>query len=317
MSGGVKVAAVVGATASGKTALAVELAVRLNGEVISADSMQIYQGLSIATAKPTPVEMRGIPHHLLDFVPPDGEFSVARFCELGHAAIADITEHEKLPIVCGGTGLYVDSLLQNIIFPDIPSDDALRERLNAAFDSGGGEALLARLRVIDPATADRLSPADKKRIVRGLEVYELSGVTLSEFARRSRAFPDRYQSCIIGIGYRDRQTLYDRINRRVDGMLEAGLLDEVRRFYAGTPEETGKTVIQAIGCKELLPFLNGEQTLEEAVEKLKMETRRFAKRQLTWFRRNDTIYWIYADECASFEELADMAEQQIRETLNI
>lgn len=315
MSGGVKVAAVVGATASGKTALAVELAVRLNGEVISADSMQIYQGLSIATAKPTPEEMRGIPHHLIDFVPPGEAFSVARFCELGHEAIADIMAREKLPIVCGGTGLYVDSLLQNIIFPDIPSDDALRERLNAAFDSGGGEALLARLRAIDPATADRLSPADKKRIVRGLEVYELSGVTLSEFARRSRAFPDRYQSCIIGIGYRDRQKLYDRINRRVDGMLEAGLLDEVRDFYAHSAGK--KTVVQAIGCKELLPFLNGEQTLEEAVEKLKMETRRFAKRQLTWFRRNATIYWIYADECASFEELADMAEQQIRETLNI
>ena len=212
MSGGVKVAAVVGATASGKTSLSVELARRLNGEVISADSMQIYQGLSIATAKPTPEEMQGIPHHLIDFVPLDEEFSVAQFCELGHEAMADIASRGKLPIVCGGTGLYVDSLLNNIIFADIPSDEALRDRLNTEFDRTGGETLLERLRLVDPETASRLSPADKKRIVRGLEVFELSGTTLSEFNRRSRAFPDRYQSVMIGIGYRDRQKLYDRID---------------------------------------------------------------------------------------------------------
>ena len=263
MSGSVKVAAVVGATASGKTSLSVELARRLNGEVISADSMQIYKGLSVATAKPTPDEMQGIPHHLIDFVPLDEEFSVARFCELGHEAIADISCRNKLPIVCGGTGLYVDSLLNNIIFADIPSDEALRERLNAEC---------------------------------------------------SRAFPDRYKSCIIGIGYRDRQKLYDRINLRVELMLRDGLLDEVKNFYS---ENAGKTVVQAIGCKELLPYLRGEQTLDEAVEKLKMETRRFAKRQLTWFRRNDKIIWIYADELASFEELAACAENEIRSHLDL
>ena len=314
MSGSVKVAAVVGATASGKTSLSVELARRLNGEVISADSMQIYKGLSVATAKPTPDEMQGIPHHLIDFVPLDEEFSVARFCELGHEAIADISCRNKLPIVCGGTGLYVDSLLNNIIFADIPSDEALRERLNAEFEERGGDALLERLRNIDPETAGRLSPADKKRIVRGLEVFELSGTTLSEFSRRSRAFPDRYKSCIIGIGYRDRQKLYDRINLRVELMLRDGLLDEVKNFYS---ENAGKTVVQAIGCKELLPYLRGEQTLDEAVEKLKMETRRFAKRQLTWFRRNDKIIWIYADELASFEELAACAENEIRSPLDL
>jgi tRNA dimethylallyltransferase len=314
MSGSVKVAAVVGATASGKTSLSVELARRLNGEVISADSMQIYKGLSVATAKPTPDEMQGIPHHLIDFVPLDEEFSVARFCELGHEAIADISCRNKLPIVCGGTGLYVDSLLNNIIFADIPSDEALRERLNAEFEERGGDALLERLRNIDPETAGRLSPADKKRIVRGLEVFELSGTTLSEFSRRSRAFPDRYKSCIIGIGYRDRQKLYDRINLRVELMLRDGLLDEVKNFYS---ENAGKTVVQAIGCKELLPYLRGEQTLDEAVEKLKMETRRFAKRQLTWFRRNDKIIWIYADELASFEELAACAENEIRSHLDL
>ena len=314
MSGGVKVAAVVGATASGKTSLAVELAKRLNGEVISADSMQIYQGLSIATAKPTQEEMRGIPHHLIDFVPLEEEFSVARFCELGHRAIEDISGRNKLPIVCGGTGLYVDSLLNNIIFADVPSDEALREKLNAALDRCGGDALLNRLRNIDPETAEKLSPADKKRIVRGLEVYELTGTTLSEFSRRSRAFPDRYNSVMIGIGYRDRQKLYDRINLRVDMMLQEGLLKEVKSFYS---ENAGKTVVQAIGCKELLPYLRGEQTFGEAVENLKRETRRFAKRQLTWFRRNDKIIWIYADELNSSEQLAACAEKEIRTRLDL
>lgn len=315
MSGGIKVAAVVGATASGKTALAVELARRLNGEVISADSMQIYRGLSIATAKPTAEEMNGIPHHLIDFAELDEEFSVARFCELGHRAIEGVSARGRLPIVCGGTGLYVDSLLNNIIFPDIPSDGALRDRLNSEFDEHGGGALLERLRKADPETAEKLSPADRKRIVRGLEVYELSGTTLSEFNRRSREFPDRYRSCIIGIGYRDRQKLYDRINLRVDMMLRDGLIDEVKGFFYS--ENAGKTVVQAIGCKELLPYLRGEQTLDEAVEKLKMETRRFAKRQLTWFRRNDKIIWIYADECDSFAELAACAENTVRSELDL
>lgn len=314
MNDRLKVAAVVGATASGKTSLSVELAKRLDGEVISADSMQIYKGLSIATAKPTEEEMRGIRHHLIDFVPLDEEFSVAQYCQLGHRAIEDISSRHKLPIVCGGTGLYVDSLLSNIIFADIPQDAALRERLNSEFEEGGGQALLERLRGIDPETADRLSPADKKRIVRGLEVFELSGVTLSEFNRRSRSRPDRYRSCIVGIGYRDRQKLYDRINLRVDLMLRDGLLDEVRHFYS---ESAGKTVIQAIGCKELLPCLRGEKSLEQSVEKLKMETRRFAKRQLTWFRRNDKIIWIYADECDSFEALAACAENEIRSRLDL
>ena len=315
MSGGIKVAAVVGATASGKTALAVELARRLNGEVISADSMQIYRGLSIATAKPTAEEMNGIPHHLIDFAELDEEFSVARFCELGHRAIEGVSARGRLPIVCGGTGLYVDSLLNNIIFPDIPSDGALRDRLNSEFDEHGGGALLERLRKADPETAEKLSPADRKRIVRGLEVYELSGTTLSEFNRRSREFSDRYRSCIIGIGYRDRQKLYDRINLRVDMMLRDGLIDEVKGFFYS--ENAGKTVVQAIGCKELLPYLRGEQTLDEAVEKLKMETRRFAKRQLTWFRRNDKIIWIYADECDSFAELAACAENTVRSELDL
>ena len=308
MSEPIKVAAVVGATASGKTALAVSLAKRLDGEVISADSMQIYRGLAIATAKPDEAEMQGIPHHLIDFVPLNREFSVAEYCALAHEAIADIAARGRLPIVCGGTGLYVDSLLDNIIFADIPQDAALREKLNAEFDETGGEALLQRLREIDPETAAKLHSADKKRIVRGLEVYALSGTTLSEFNRRSRACPDRYRSCVIGIGYRDRQALYDRINRRVDLMLEAGLLDEVRAFYAENPVGTA---VQAIGCKELLPYLRGEQTLDEAVENLKRETRRFAKRQLTWFRRNDKIVWIYADECGSYDELVRRAAEEI------
>lgn len=303
-----KVAAVVGATASGKTALAVSLAQKLNGEVISADSMQIYKGLSISTAKPTEEEMCGIRHHLIDFAELNEEFSVARYCELGHAAIADISSRGRLPIVCGGTGLYVDSLLKNIIFADIPQDEQLRQRLNDEFDRVGGEEMLRRLAEFDPESAAKLHAADKKRIVRGFEVYTLSGTTISEYNRRSRSFPDRYNYCIIGIGYRDRQKLYDRINRRVDMMLEAGLVEEARSFYS---DNSGKTAVQAIGCKELLPYLRGEEPLEASVERLKQETRRFAKRQLTWFRQNDKIIWIHADECQSYDELVERASHEL------
>lgn len=308
----IKVGAVVGATASGKTALSVELAGRLDGEVISADSMQIYKGLSISTAKPTEQEMQGIPHHMIDFVELGDRFSVAEYCSQVHEKIADIAARGKLPIVCGGTGLYVDSLLNNIIFAEIPQDEELREKLNAEFDELGGEALLKRLAELDPQTASKLYPADKKRIVRGIEVYLLSGRTLSEYNSLSRSQSDRYDYCTIGIGYRDRQKLYDRINRRVDIMLETGLLDEAREFYSS---DYGKTSAQAIGCKEMLPYISGEAELSECVERLKRETRRFAKRQLTWFRQNDKIIWIYADECNSFEELADKAEAEIKKAL--
>lgn len=309
-----KVAAVVGATASGKTALAVSLAQRLNGEVISADSMQIYKGLSISTAKPTEKEMCGIRHHLIDFVDLNQEFSVAQYCELGHKAIFDISARGKLPIVCGGTGLYVDSLLNNIIFADIPQDAILREQLNTEFDEIGGDKMLQRLGEFDPETASKLHAADKKRIVRGFEVYALSGTTISEFNRRSRSFPDRYNYCIIGIGYRDRQKLYDRINRRVDIMVESGLLEEAKKFYS---ENSGKTAVQAIGCKELLPYLNGEEPFEVSIERLKQETRRFAKRQLTWFRQNAKIIWIYTDECNSYDELVERASDELELHLSL
>jgi tRNA dimethylallyltransferase len=258
--------------------------------------------------------MGGIPHHLIDFVELNQEFSVAQYCELGHAAISDVSARGKLPIVCGGTGLYVDSLLNNIIFADIPQDAALRDRLNAEFDEAGGGEMLRRLSEFDPESAVKLNAADKKRIVRCFEVYTLSGTTISEFNRRSRSFPDRYDCCIIGIGYRDRQKLYERINRRVDIMLESGLVDEARRFYS---ENSGKTAVQAIGCKELLPYLREEEPLNVSVERLKQETRRFATRQLTWFRQNAKIIWIYADECNSYEELVARASKELQSHLNL
>lgn len=309
MKNKLKVAAVVGATASGKTSLAVSLAQKLNGEVISADSMQIYKGLSISTAKPTEEEMCGIRHHLIDFVKLNESFSVAQYCELGHKAIYDISSRGKLPIVCGGTGLYVDSLLNNVIFADIPQDADLREKLNSEFDEVGGDEMLRRLAEFDPETAAKLHAADKKRIVRGFEVYTLSGTTISEFNRRSHSFPNRYDYCIIGIGYRDRQKLYDRINRRVDAMLESGLVEEAENFYSNN---SGKTAVQAIGCKELLPYLNGEEPLDISIERLKQETRRFAKRQLTWFRQNAKIIWIHADECHSYDELVERASNELK-----
>lgn len=314
MNNKLKVAAVVGATASGKTGLAVSLAQKLNGEVISADSMQIYKGLSISTAKPTEEEMCGVRHHLIDFAELNEDFSVAQYSELGHKAIYEISSRGKLPIVCGGTGLYVDSLLNNIIFADIPQDTVLREKLNAEFDKIGGNEMLRRLAEFDPETAAKLHAADKKRIVRGFEVYTLSGTTISEFNRRSRSFPDRYDYCIIGIGYRDRQNLYDRINRRVDIMLESGLVEEVKKFYS---ENSPKTAVQAIGCKELLPYLRGEEPLEASIERLKQETRRFAKRQLTWFRQNAKIIWIHADECHSHNELVERALNELKLHLSL
>lgn len=287
-----KMIAVVGPTASGKTDLAIQLAKHYDGEIISADSMQIYQGMTIATAKPSKEEMQGIPHHLMDFLDPGEKFSVRQYCEMANAAAEDILSRGKMPILCGGTGLYVRSFLENIQFAEEDGSEILREELNRRYRTEGGEVLLEYLRTFDPETAEKLVPANGKRIIRAIELYETTGRTMSEQIAESHAIPSPYDATIIGITFADRQKLYDRINRRVDIMLEKGLLEETKLFYAS---DIGDTAAAAIGYKELKPWLDGQITLEEALEKLKQETRHYAKRQLTWFRKDKNIHWIPAD----------------------
>lgn len=294
---------VCGPTASGKSALAVELARRLNGEVVSADSMQIYADLTIGTARTTEEEMGGIPHHLTGFLPLSDRYSVARYVEQAHRVIADIAARGKQPVVCGGTGLYISSLIGNLQFTDQQQDDAVRQKWRTAYEMLGGEALLEKLREIDSETAARLHPNDATRIIRAFELWETTGVTMSEQRRDSVREETPYRAKVILLDARDRAFLYDRINRRADEMLQNGLLDEARMLQAAPHAET---VMQAIGYKELFPYLNGEISLDLAVENLKQGTRRYAKRQLSWFRRMADVT-LYIDDYASMGDLADAA----------
>lgn len=296
----IPVLAVVGPTASGKTALSVELAKHLGGEIVSADSMQIYKGMDIASAKPTETEKQGIPHHMMDFLSPETPYSVAEYVKAARACILDIHKRQKLPILVGGTGLYVDSLLTDTQFIETETDFKLRERLEAEFDALGGEKMLEKLSEFDRDTAARLHPNNRKRIIRAFEVYSLTGKTMTEALASSREKPSPFVPKYIGIAFENREILYDRINRRVDEMLKNGLLEETREFYEGTPD----TAAQAIGYKELKPYLDGVLPLEDAVENLKRATRNYAKRQITWFKRNPHIHWIYADTCSHDSLLA-------------
>ena len=292
--------AIVGPTASGKTALGVFLAENLGAEIVSCDSMQIYKQMDIATAKPTAEEMHGIKHHLIDFLPPDSSYSVASFCRDAAEAVNDISSRGKLPIIVGGTGLYLDSFLNSISFLDGANNTEIRSRLNLTLKEKGVEYLYARLCEVDPEAAEKIHPNNALKIIRALEVFESSGFTITEQIRQSRSSQGRYNVLYIGISYRDREKLYDRINSRVDLMLEKGLLNETKNFYEG---KTSETSVAAIGYKELKPYLDGERSLEECVEALKLSTRHYAKRQLTWFRRNENIIWFYADDYSDISEL--------------
>lgn len=287
------IVAVVGPTASGKTRLGVELALALDGEVVSADSMQIYKGMDIATAKPTAAEMRGVAHHLIGFADPREEYSVARFVQDAASTIAGIASRGRLPILVGGTGLYISSLLDGLRFADEQRDPALRAELYALAAERGNEAMLSMLGQIDPDYARTLHPNNLGRILRAIELYRATGVTMSEQCRHSRASPSPYVPVMVGLDFADRQNLYRRINARVDDMLSRGLVEEAKEFFA---QNGGKTAAQAIGIKELLPFLRGEIGLEQCVERIKRETRRYAKRQLTWFRRDGRVFWLMADQ---------------------
>lgn len=296
-----KVIAVVGPTASGKTALAVAIAKAVQGEVVCADSMQVYQGMPIATATATAEEQVGVPHHLLAFLHPSESFSVADYVALAQKTISEIIERGHCPVLCGGTGLFVDALLQNVQFLPEKQNPALRTSLLRRAEQEGQAALYGELAAIDPVAAQKIHPNDLKRIVRALEVFEGTGILFSQWEVRSRTVPTEIQPLFLGIDYHNRAQLYDRINRRVDGMIETGLVEEAKQFFAGDHHATSR---QAIGHKELAPYLAGELSLAQATENLKKETRHYAKRQLTWFRRNQSIHWFDPEETPDYTQQA-------------
>ena len=300
-----------GPTASGKTALAVELAKELDGEVVSCDSMQVYRRMDIGTAKPSPEEMQGIPHHMIDVAEPDEDFSVSRYCAMAAPIVDDIVARGKTAIIAGGTGLYMDSLIRGNDFAPFPST-GVRERLEAEADEVGLPAMLTRLREIDPDTADRVS--DRKRILRALEVYLETGETITEHNRKTRLIPPKYTPLWLGLDFADRGELYRRIDKRVDIMLEMGLMEEIRSLLdSGIPEKC--TAMQAIGYKEFVNALEGREPLSQAAEEVKKASRHYAKRQLTWFRRNPAVRWLVRSGDDSREILAS-ARQIIRDSDN-
>lgn len=296
-----KILVIVGPTASGKTRMAVELAQRHNGEVISADSMQIYRTMDIGTAKPTKEEMGGIPHHMIDVADPEEDFSVARYVEMAARCVDDVLERGKLPIVAGGTGLYIDSLLSGRTFAPFSPDSALRGELERELAEKGGQAMLEALAQVDPEAAQRLHPNDHKRIVRALEVYRSTGKTITQHNRETQAIPPRYNALTIGLAFQDRQAMWRRIDQRVDEMVAAGLEDEVRRLLtSGISPKC--TAMQAIGYKEFTQALSGEMTWQEAADVVKLRSRQYAKRQLTWFGRNPNTRWVRWDDPPEFEQ---------------
>ena len=288
----IKALFIVGPTASGKTDLSISLAKALNGEIICADSMQIYKGIHVASAAPNDAEKDGIPHHLFEFLNLEDEYSVADYVKSAREVIAEVSSRGKLPIIVGGTGLYVSSLLDNIEYIEQDADPSLRQELENKLESIGAEAMLAELSEFDPESAARLHPNNRRRIIRAFEVYLQTGKTITEQNVISRQNPSDIIPLVIGITYKNRELLYDRINRRVDIMLSNGLLDEAKQ----TVGNNKKGAFQAIGHKELYPAIMSEDTIESCAEHLKQQTRRYSKRQLTWFNRDERINWVYPDE---------------------
>lgn len=285
-----KILVVTGPTATGKTALSVELAKKLGGEIVSADSMQIYRGMDIGTAKVTKAEMQNIPHHMIDIADPSEDYSVSRYVEEADAAVRGILSRGRLPIVAGGTNLYIDSLIAGLDFAEKAEDAALRESLNKQYDDIGGEAMLEHLRGFDPERAAKLHPADKRRIVRAVEIYILTGETITRHDEETKKRPKRYDAVKIALNFADRAVLYDRINARVDKMVSDGLFDEVKGLL-DSGLSPACTSMQAIGYKEPAAYFRGEMSKDEAIELIKLSSRRYAKRQLTWLRRDDSIHW--------------------------
>ena len=296
---------IAGPTASGKTALAVELAKELNGEVVSCDSMQIYKRMDVGTAKPTRDEMQGIPHHMIDVAEPDEDFSVSRYCEMAGPIVDDIVARGKTAVIAGGTGLYMDSLIRGNAFAPFPSTGQ-REKLEAQADELGMEYMMDWLRRIDPEAAARIH--DRKRALRALEVYLETGETITEHNRKTQLIPPKYHPLWLGLDFEDRAELYRRIDLRVEIMLKDGLVEEIKSLLdSGIPEKC--TAMQAIGYKEFIDALDGRCTIEEAAAQVQQSSRRYAKRQLTWFRRNKDVNWLVRTGGEGAEEILQKARQ--------
>ena len=290
---------ITGPTATGKTALGVALAMRLNGEVVSADSMQIYRGMDIGTAKPTVEEMGGVPHHMLDVADPGESFSAAKYAQMASYCVEDIRARGKIPIIVGGTGLYIDGLVRGTDYAAAPSDPAVRRQIEAEYDALGGEAFRSKLATVDPDRAAILHPRDKKRLVRSWEVYALTGKTITWHDQQSRLVKPRYSAFTVALDFADREALYARIDTRARAMFDRGLVEEVRRLLASGLDEKS-TAMQAIGYKEVAAYLRGACTLDEAIDQVCRSSRRYAKRQLTWLRSREGIRWV------RWENLPDM-----------
>lgn len=302
-----RVVAVGGPTASGKTALSVALARAFDGEIINADSMQIYKNLDVGTAKPSAEERQGIPHYLLDFLPPETPYSVADFTAAADPLIRDITARGRLPLVVGGTGLYITSLLSGMAFAPEKTDPAIRARLQARADTEGGAALYAELQRVDPDYAAQVHPNNLPRVIRALELFEATGRRMSDQRREARPAEAPYHALCLCLTCRDRAVLYSRIDRRVDEMVENGVLDEARQVY--DHRDAYRTAAQAIGYKEFFPYFEGTANLTECTERLKQATRNYAKRQLTWFRHMEGICWLDASAPDVREQAARLTNE--------
>ena len=297
-----KIVCIVGPTASGKTALSIALAKKLDGEVVSCDSMQIYRGMDIGTAKPTASEMQDIPHHMLSIIDPSENYSVARYVEDATVIVEDILSRGKLPIITGGTGLYVDSLVNGTEFAQISEDTEYRNELLREYEEKGAGYLHRKLFEIDPERAEQIHENNVKRVIRALEIYRATGKTITEHDNVTKLKEARFDATYIGLMFSDREKLYDRINLRVDMMLRDGLCEEVRRLLdAGTDPKA--TSMQAIGYKEMISYFNGDCSLSDAAESIKQASRRYAKRQMTWFKRNKNINWIAVDKSENISDL--------------
>ena len=308
----IKIAAITGPTASGKTALAIELAKRLNGEIISCDSMQIYRGMDIGTAKPTKEELASVPHHLIDILPPDAPYSCSDYVKDAQRAVADIVSRGKLPIFCGGTGLYLDRFLRGGNDDGAACDERLREELKQFVDEKGIDALYDRLLKLDPEAAAAIHKNNVKRVMRAIEICLVTGEKKSEIDKKNSEIVEKYDHRVITLAFENRELLYERIERRVDLMIEQGLLDETKKLLEEGVFERSQTAAQAIGYKELLPYLRGEDSLESCVDELKKATRRYAKRQTTWFSGKDYVHKIYVDDGNSLKTFEDIVNISIK-----